>query len=211
MACEMSSQEATPCVRGSLFAREVEGVRKLIGSGRLSRAELEAALCADELDLVDSGSRDTWCSIATTDKLIALMASKSELRLSDFCRLRGAEAAEALLESGLYQQLEYLNRTEAAGISDPESRARSFGRDLRLIVSLSKQMFNFTHWTTREDPGSPRRFQIEISQASDFSDIQVDCTDGFVNWAATRRKEVRLWEWSRPAPDLVLFRMLRDA
>ena len=196
-----------------LFSREVEGVRELLESGQLSRAELEVALSADELDLVDDAHKPTaqWYDIVTTDKLVALMASRSGLTLREFCRQRGAKAAEALLESGLYQQLEYLNRTQASEIRDLDARARTFGRDLRLIVSLSKHMFNFTEWTMRADPEAPRRFQIEISQASEFSDVQADCTDGFVNWAATRRVDGRVWEWSRPVPDRVLFRMLRDA
>jgi len=209
----MAGTEAKACVRGSLFAQEVAGVLELIESGRLARSELESALTGDELKLVDDADTAPrqWYDVHTVDKLLTLMAGQSGVTLPEFCRMRGARAAEALWKSGVYQQLEYLDRTQAPDASDSESRAQAFGRDLRLIVSLSKNMFNFTQWTVRRDPDNPRRFQIEISQARDFSDLQADCTDGFVNWAAARGEKRRMWEWSRPAPDLVLFSTLRDA
>jgi len=211
--CIMAGSEARPCVRGSLFHREVETVLDLVGSGQLSRSELEAALTADELKLVDDAGVATsqWYDIATVDKVMTLTASKSGLTLPEFCRMRGAKAAESLCKSGLYQQLEYLDRLQVSKASDPDSRVRAFGHDLRLLVSLSKNMFNFTEWSVRKDPDAPRRFQIEISQASDFGDIEANCTDGFINWAASKREQSRVWVWSRPVPDVVLFRMLLDA
>ena len=186
----MAGSEARPCVRGSLFCREVEAVLDLVESGQLSRSELEAALTADELKLVDDACVATsqWYDIATVDKLMTLTASKSGLTLPEFCRMRGAKAAEVLCKSGLYQQLEYLDRMQVSKISDPDSRVLAFGHDLRLLVSLSKNMFNFTQWSVRKDPDAPRRFQIEISQASNFNDIAADCSDGFLNWAASKRK-----------------------
>ena len=213
MGCGMANYEAKPCVRASLFQLEAERIRDMLESSQLSRAELEVALSEDELELLDDAHKSTalWYDAGTIDKLITLMASKSGLSLPEFCRMRGAKAAEALCKSGLYQQLEYLNRMQSAEVTDPDARSRAFRRDLRLIVTLSKNVFNFTQWSVVEDPDAPRRFQIEISEASDFSDIQANCTDGFINWAAKRREGGRMWEWSRPTPDVVIFRMLQDA
>ena len=128
----------------------------------------------------------------------------------DYLRRRGAQSAERLLDAGLYQQLEYLNRTQLANTADSLDRFLAFGRDLRLLTTLSGSIYNFTRWESQIDPEIGNRYKIQVSDAKAFPDLMGCAAEGFINRMAKQHGQADLWRWQRAAPDLIVFRMIRD-
>ena len=130
---------------------------------------------------------------------------------NEYLRTLGRQTANRLLEAGLYSQLEYLNRAEVAKVkaTDPAARYAAFGRDLRLLTSLSASILNFSRWASLPDPEREGRYRIEVTEARDFPEVLAWRSDGFVNQMATVHGDPDLWSWERVADDRIVFRMLR--
>ena len=105
---------------------------------------------------------------------------------------------------------EYLSRMQVAKSTDPKERFLAYGRDLRLLTTLSANLVNFSRWEARPDPEWPDRYRIEISEASDYPESLAWQTDGLVNRMSTQHGEPNLWRWERVRPDLIVFRMTRS-
>jgi hypothetical protein len=199
-----------PSVKGSVFVTTIEDVGKLISSGELSRAEAERWLAPEDLRLLDEQIfLSHWYDVRSYVRLNELLRDVIGNGSNEFLRERGRETARRLLEAGLYAQLQYLNRAGVAQQTDAVARFEAFGRDLRLLSTLSGSIFNFTRWTPGPDPEHAGRYRIEVSEARDFPDVICWRTDGFVNEMASRHGEADLWTWDRPTPDRVVFRMRR--
>ena len=123
---------------------------------------------------------------------------------NEYLRQQGRQTARRLLEAGLYGQLEYLQRTEVSKVADAKARYEAFGRDLRLLTSLSASILNFSRWTAEPDPERTRRYCIVVSDAVDFPEVLCWRSDGFVNEMATRHDDADLWGWDRPSRDRIV-------
>ena len=128
---------------------------------------------------------------------------------SQYLRTLGRQTANRLLEAGLYSQLEYLNRTEVSKVADGPARFAAFGRDLRLLTTISGSILNFSRWASLPDPEREGRYQIEVTEARDFPEVLAWRSDGFVNQMATVHGDPDLWSWERVAADRIVFRMMR--
>ncbi|HBZ70319.1 MAG TPA: hypothetical protein DEP35_11540 [Deltaproteobacteria bacterium] len=106
--------------------------------------------------------------------------------------------------------MEYLNRMQAGKVADPKERFLAYGRDLRLLTSLSANLVNFSRWEAQPDPECPDRYRIEISEATDYPEVLLWQTDGLINRMATQHGEPNLWRWERVRPDRIVFRMTRS-
>jgi hypothetical protein len=201
---------AVPSVKGSVFVNVVEDVGKLISSGDLSRAEAERWLAPEDLSLLDEQIFVShWYDVQAYKRMSELLRDVVGGGSNEFLRQRGRETARRLLEAGLYAQLQYLHRASVAQETDSAARFEAFGRDLRLLSTLSGSIFNFTRWAPLPDPQHEGRYRIEVSEAREFPDVICWRSDGFVNEMASRHGDDDLWNWERPTPDLVVFRMTR--
>jgi hypothetical protein len=126
---------------------------------------------------------------------------------TEYLRERGRQTAKRLLTAGVYAQLEYLQRTEASRVTDPQQRFEALGRDLRLLNTLSASILNFSKWNAAKEPGTARRYRIEVSEAAAMPEVLCWTCDGFVNGMAEESRRTGLWKWERPKRDLVVFRM----
>jgi len=202
---------AVPSVKGSLIAASVEDIKKLVQAGTLSEAELERRLEPGDLEVL---SRDvnvmSWYDIRIYARLLAILKDAEGDGSIDYLRRRGVQSAERLLNAGLYQQLEYLNRTQIASSVDSHDRFLAFGRDLRLLTTLSGSIYNFMRWESQVDPEIRNRYQIQVSEATAFPDDMGWAAEGFINRMAKQHGQADLWRWQRVAPDLIVFRMIRD-
>jgi len=151
-----------------------------------------------------------WYDIRSYQRLVELLRDVEGGGHNEYLRQRGTQAAERLLKAGLYQQMEYLNRTQAGRAIDPKERFLAFGRDLRLLTTLSASLLNFSHWQVQPDPEWADRYRIEISGATAYPEVLVWQTEGLINRMATQHGEPDLWSWERVRPDLVVFRMNRS-
>jgi len=202
---------AVPSVKGSLIAATVEDVKKLVEAGTLSEEELERRLEADDLEVLSRGVQMVgWYDIRIYARMLEILKDVEGGGSNDYLRLRGARSAERLLNAGLYQQLEYLNRTQIANSADSQARFLAFGRDLRLLTTLSGSIYNFMRWEAQIDPEIRNRYKIQVTEATAFPDDMGWAAEGFINRMAKQHGDPDLWRWQRTAPDLMVFRMIRD-
>jgi len=199
-----------PSIKGGVFSLAVEDLSKLVSRGEVSQEELERRLEPEDLEYLEQQILTVkWYPIRSYGRILALLRDTEGGGSNEYLRKRGARSAESLLQAGLYQQLEYLKRTQLEQENDPRARFLAFGRDLRLLTTLSGSILNFARWVSKPDPDSGDRYVIEVSEASDYPEVLCWSTDGFINQMATRHGEPYLWCWERERPDLIVFRMVR--
>ncbi len=193
-----------------MFAGVIEDVCRLVARGGLSVDELTRWLKPKDVDLLEAEILvSEWYDIAIYTRMNELLRDVEGGGSNEYLRQRGRLTAKRLLESGLYQQLEYLHRTELSKAKQPRARFEAFGRDLRLLTTLSASILNFSRWTSRPDPEQDNRYLIEVSEARDFPEVLCWRSDGLINEMATQHGEPDLWRWERTANDLIVFRMVR--
>jgi len=203
---------STAAIKGSAFSKVVEDVAKLVARQALSRSEAERRLAPEDLELLDQGVViSSWYDIRSYVRLSELLLEVEGHGKHEYLRERGRQTAQRLLEQGLYAQLEYLQRTEVSKVEAESARFAAFGRDLRLLTTLSASILNFSKWAARTDPDHEGRYLIEVSDARDFPEVLCWTSDGFVNqMAAHHRQGDDLWRWERVRADLIVFRMTRE-
>ena len=203
---------AIAAIKGSAFSKVVEDVAKLLARQALSGPEAARRLAPEDFALLDKGVViSSWYDIRSYVRLSELLLEVEGHGNHEYLRERGRRTAQRLLEQGLYAQLEYLQRTEASKVEAESARFAAFGRDLRLLTTLSASMFNFSKWAARTDPDHERRYLIEVSDARDFPEVLCWTSDGFVNQMATQHREGGdLWSWERARTDCIVFRMTRQ-
>jgi hypothetical protein len=201
---------SVPSIKGSVFASVVEDVRKLRARGELSRADAARWLEPGDMALLhEEIVVARWYDIRSYVRMNEILLELEGSGSNEFLRERGRQTARRLLEGGLYAQLEYLHRTEVAKQRGQRARFEAFGRDLRLLTTLSASILNFSHWASKPDSENEDRYVIEVSDASDFPEVLCWRSDGFVNEMASQHGQPDLWGWDRPASDRIVFRMLR--
>jgi len=200
-----------PSIKGSVFAGVVADVQKLVTGGRLSPDELTRRLEPGDIELLEEEIRlSEWYDINIYARMGELLRDVEGGGSNDYLREAGRRTTRRLLESGLYQQLEYLQRAGLAKTADEEARFEAFGRDLRLLTTLSGSILNFSRWASKPDPEHARRHIIEVSEARDFPEVLCWRSEGLMNEMVTHLGEPDLWCWERPKADLVVFRMVRS-
>jgi hypothetical protein len=201
-----------PSIKGRIFGVAVEDVNKLLAQAEVARADLPRWLQPDDLAYLTRaiGPAD-WCPVAAYARFLTLLRDVEGWGSNDYLRDRGRQTAKRLLEGGLYSQMEYLSRTQAGRETDPEKRAAAFGRDLKLLTTLSASILSFTQWTSRSDPDQPGRYRIDVTGATDYPEALVYSSEGFLNGMAQAHGKSDLWRWERARPELLVFRMIRAA
>jgi hypothetical protein len=200
-----------PSIKGSVFVRAVEDLLKLVSGGTLSRGELARRLPPSDVGLLDQAIiPSSWYAVATYGRLLELLKETEGNGTNEYLRQRGARSAEVLRQAGLYQQMEYLNRTQSSQQTDARGRFLAFGRDLRLITTIHGSILNFGRQLVKEDPERPDRYIMEYVDVAPFPDALCWTTDGFVNRMAKQHGAPDLWRWERPVMDLIVYRMARS-
>jgi hypothetical protein len=202
---------AIPSIKGSIFSVVVEDTKKLLASGRVSQRDAGHYLQPEDLALLEQPiSISGWYDIRSYTRMSELLREIEGNGSNEYLRQLGRQTARRLIEAGLYAQMEYLSRVEVLRKQDRRERAAAFGRDLRILNTMSASILNFSKWTHVPDPDREGRWWIEITEAHDFPEVLAWRSDGFVNEMAARHRHEDLWTWSRLAPDHIRFRMLRD-
>ena len=200
-----------PSIKGSIFSVVVEDTKKLLASGRVSQREARLWLQPEDLALLEQPiAISAWYDIRSYTRMSELMREVEGNGSNEFLRQLGRLTARRLIAGGIYAQMEYLSRVEVLRTQDAAARGAAFGRDLRILNTMSASILNFSRWTHSPDPEFSRRWTIEITEARDFPEVLAWRSDGFVNEMAARHSGEDLWTWSRIAPDHIRFRMIRD-
>lgn len=203
--------EKRPSIKGTVIASLVEDVLKLIDAGEVSRRELEARVAPEDLAALDEPTIPSkWYDIELYRRLSELLRDVAGGGRNEYLRQQAFDRGQKLMEAGLYQQMEYAGRSQLAHETDPEARFKAYGRDLRLFVTLSASLLNFSSWSVTPDPDHADRYRIEVRDAAAFPDVLGWGCEGLIDSMATAQGLPGLWRWERAAPDLVVFRMLRS-
>ena len=158
---------AEPGIKGSVFAGIVEHLRELRDAGKISAAELELRLGREGIAVLETKIQPaSWYSIQVYGRIRELLRDVEGGGKDQYTIDGGAASARRMIESGLYQQLEYLKHwKEWVPSGDPavdqETRARLFRQQLTLVSTIYSSMFNFGSKKIMVDPEFPDRLQLE--------------------------------------------------
>jgi hypothetical protein len=202
---------SVPSVKGSVFATVVEDVLKSLARGAVKREQLSRWLRPEDLPFLDERiGVSTWYPIHSYTRMNELLRDVEGGGDNEYLRQCGRRTARRLLEAGFYSQLEYIHRTEFGRVIGDRARFEAFGRDMRLLTTISASILSFSRWAMKLDAEYDSRYLIEVTEAADFPEVLCWRSDGFINEMATQHGKGHLWCWERPLQDLVLFRMTRE-
>lgn len=201
----------TPSIKGSVLLDLAEDVAKILEAPGPGRRAVEAHLSEDDRDLIAEGlSPAAWYDVRFYARMMELVRDVHGDGRDQYVVDRGRERGRKLMEAGLYQQMEYVGRLQVGSAQTPGERLAAYGRDLRLLVTLSRSILNFTTWNVQVDPDSGDRQRIDVGEAGPFPDILGLSTEGFIDAMASHRGDKGLWKYERLGRDLVVFRMTRS-
>jgi len=201
---------SVPSIKGSALLGLFEDIKKFLAKGSVSRVEIERWLKPEDVALLEQEALvSDWYDIRMYVRMSELLRDVVGSGRNEYLKQRGRQSARRLIEAGLYQQMEYLHNTRLQETSGAQARFEAFGRDLRLLTTLSASILNFSKWEAKPDPDHDDRYVIHISEAKDYPEVLCWSAEGFLNEMAVEHGEPDLWRWDRPAADLVLFRMSR--
>jgi len=196
----MAHPSGQKSVKGTLVLGAVVTVRRLRDRGRISPDQLAARLSAPALGLIDEKidlgrwyPLDAFCQILDTDWDVAGQ------RDPEYMREEGRRTADRLFESGIYQQLQFAERSERAQAAD------NLIRRTKLITTITGSLFNFLTTDVRLNPDQRDALEIVYSNATGFSEALRYTTEGFMNQLNKRQGSDKRWSSSRVRPDLVVF------
>ncbi|HVH17053.1 MAG TPA: hypothetical protein VNF72_02025 [Myxococcota bacterium] len=192
-----------PSIKGITFELAASDLRALIEKGKVSRAEVEAELEPADLELLaKQASPVAWVPVTTYARVVELLLHHEGHGNPGYLRGRGARAAEAAFDSGLYAQLRH---SMAIGTLTEELGEDNIftERDGRLMASLSGAIFNFGVWSFRDEPS---RYVVEVRESAALPDVLRHAIEGFleVMTERTSRRDVQVRS-HRTAPDVVVF------
>lgn len=189
-------------VKGSLVLGAVVAVRRLRDGGRVPAEQLAARLSGDALALIDQKiDVGRWYPMAAFCELLDVDWEIAGDRDPGFMRQGGAHTAERLFDRGIYQQLDYAQRTERVQSRD------ALVRQARLITTITGTLYNFLEVEVNVDPQHPDRLEIHYHNAAEYSEALRYTTEGFMDWINRQHGSSQSWTSERPRPDLVIFRL----
>jgi hypothetical protein len=184
-----------PSIKGTAYLSAHADVNSLLARRALRRDELELALEAEDLRLLDEKVAPTaWYPIASYARLLALLCDKeAHGNVERYLVGRGEKAGERIAATGIYQQLDA--SAEALGL-----------RAGRLVVTVAGLIYNFTSWCFEREGATLGHFSIRVDEATEFPEVARLTTQGFIQYAATRVVGRPLIARSeRPLPSRILF------
>lgn len=201
-----------PQTKGMLLIAIAADILKFVEEGRISREDLEADLSPDVLKVLDSEiSPISWYESDVYPQLAQFLMKIEGRKPGDmsYLRERGERAGRRLVESGLYQQFEYMKRRADEQKGAPIDR-KLFEQGLRLINSVAAAFMKGGTWTLEQDPDHDDRVQFVVSDVAGMSEENANATCGILTGITKSGRGGFSWLYERPAPDRVVYRMDRD-
>lgn len=191
-------------IKGAALAGGIEELRNLRDAGRISGEQLEAMLAAEDLALIDGKLEPaSWYPVAIADRVASLLFRLEGGGRVEYLHKRGRLAAERLIDSGLYQQLDGLSGAGVASLGE-------FRLMVRLAVSVQGALFDVGRWSVETDAEHPARLRIVIDDAADFPESMRHNIEGFFRRACQEARIHAGWLSERPTRDRVVYRMDAD-
>jgi hypothetical protein len=202
---------AGPSIKGRILSVAIEDVSKLVAAGAISERELARRLRPEDLALFGKPlAQADWYDIRTYARVCEVLRDVEGEGRNEYLHARGFRTGERLLEGGLYAQLEYVTRMRIGQLKEPIDRYSAFGRDLKLLVTISSSIMNFSKWSSRPDEQHELRYRIDVAEAADFPEVLGWTSLGFVNCMARAGGGGEdVWRWERVDAENLVFRMNR--
>lgn len=198
-------------IKGSIVANHAEVMQKYVAKSQMSEKELQRRFEPGELEILSAPIDATrWYDIRMYRRLLEFLRDYPGEGHNEYLIDAGRRSAENLIRAGIHQQMEYLRRTQVVGRQSTEERYAAFGRDLRLLTSITGSILNFAVQSVVQDPEHAYRWIIQHTDARDYPEVLCWTTQGFCNRMAEEHDAPEIWYWERPRPDVVHFRMNRE-
>jgi hypothetical protein len=195
-------------IKGSVVAGHAEVLTKYLASHPTAPDVLARRFAEGELGMLARPiSAIGWYDIRTYQRVLEFLRDYPGEGKNEYLLDAGTRSAEALIRAGFYQQMEYLRRTQLNGQEESAARSQAFGRDLRLLATITQSMLNFVTSSVQVDPEHADRWMIVHTCKPPFPEVLCWTSQGFCNRMAEEHKTPDLWRWNRLRPDLVQFRM----
>lgn len=199
-----------PSIKGYIVATHAEVLKKYLDQQRVDPGLLERRFEPGEIELLTGPIDATrWYDIRMYQRLMEFLRDTLGNGDNRFLIEAGTRSAENLIRAGIHQQFEYLRRTQHSARNDAHERFVAFGRDLRLLTTVTASILNFTKVKVVEDHEHADRWMMLHDNAEAYPEILCWTSQGFSNRMAEEHGSPGLWYWERPQPDLVRFRMNR--
>lgn len=163
-----------PAIKGTAFVSAVADLEELLQSGRLARAQMEARLRPEDLEiLAGKVLPGDWYPIDSYGRILDLLGEIDGGGARYHVR-RGRRAAERLLRSGIYRQLDRAieKRTEKDG-------AALVG----IMLTVGRTLYNFGSWEVIRDQSTSHKLRFEIRDVAALPENARLAIQGFVEWA----------------------------
>jgi len=202
---------STPSIKGSIVASHAEVLHKYLAEEKVAESELRSRFQPGDLEILSAPIDATrWYDIRLYQRLMEFLRDYPGEGSNHYLIEAGRRSAENLIRAGIHQQFEYLRRTQHMERTDADERFAAFGRDLRLLTSITGSILNFARVAIVRDPEHDRRWMLEYGEASSYPEILCWTTQGFSNRMAEEHASPDLWRWERPRADLIHYRMNRE-
>lgn len=200
-----------PSIKGSVVASHAEVLKKYLDRAQVEESVLASRFESGDLDvLLDRIDLAAWYDIGTYRRMMEFLRDHDGGGDPQYLIDAGRRTAENLIRAGIHQQFEYLRRTQHSKYDDPRERFLAFGRDLRLLATITGSILNFCETRVVEDPEHANRWVIQNREAEAYPEVLCWTTLGFTNRMAEEHGAPDLWYWERPSPDVMQMRMKRE-
>lgn len=190
-----------PCIKGTAFVSAVTDLEDLLESGRLTREQLELRLPPQDLEILEAKILPgDWYPIESYGRILDLLG-ETEGGGAGYHIRRGRRAAERILQSGIYRQLDKAVERRAE-----KDEAALIG----IMLTVGRTLYNFGSWEFLREQSSPRVLRFELRDVGALPDNARLTIQGFVDWAAEHIMEqsTRV-ESRRVAADRIVFDIQR--
>jgi hypothetical protein len=172
---------AEPSIKGAAIAKLIEDVQACLSRSEADRVRLEAKLSPETVRMLEGKVEiGNWYPVGMYNELTNLIWQEEGGGRSDYLRQRGEKMMKRLMEAGLYQQLDFLDRIDR-GPQEKITR-EDIQRACRLIGSVSGAIRNFGKDTWVWDPDKPGCIIHHLRDALHFSEMLRLVSEGSENF-----------------------------
>lgn len=176
------SQSAELNIKGTAFITARRDLLALVEAGRLSRVALERRLRPEDLALLEHAPLPTsWYPVATYDRILRVLMDIEGNGDTRYLVERARKAMAALMQSGIYRQL------ERAQVVVREGRGW-FERSGHILATLPTAFFDKGSWKLSADE-TKRSFTLEGSGLGGLTDHVAHIIQGALEFVASELTE----------------------
>lgn len=170
---------SVPSIKATGFQSAADDLARLVESGRLSQAELEARLPESDFPYLGKAlAASSWVPIEVYVRVCdILLELEGGGDARAYFRARGRRAGERLHRAGLYKQFD-------ASVETWGKRAGN------IATTMSGVLYNFGRWTFETRPGR-EPFTITVDDAEPLPEYLRFVGEGFIEYTSRHMSEGR--------------------